>query len=347
MKKILLWLLGLGLVASAVVGLGYAFRVSREGQAQERQRDRPVEVPPKISRAPSGEPTVALEAEMRQRASLKLAAAAAARVSPEVKGYGKVLDPAPLAALQGEWLMAEAALTNSAAQQQRARTLFQADQNVSRRVLETAEAQFRADEIHLQTLRSRFALEWGEGVARLDAPGRARFVARLVARQVVLLRVDFLLGETPSLTNPVAPARVALIGHEDKFFGARFFSVALTANPSLKGSGFFFQVEDPDAMLRPGAALVAYVPLALAARQGVEIPREALVRWAGQAWVYVQSRPDQFTRRAVPLNQPTPAGWFVQETVRPGETIVVEGQQTLLSEELKSQIHVGEEAEKQ
>ena len=347
MRRILLWLLGLGIVAGVVVGLGYVYRVSREGQARERERDLPVQVPPKDNRTASGEPMVALEAEMRQRAALKLAAVAATTNSPETKGFGKVLDPSPLAALQGEWLAAEAALTNSAMQQQRARTLFQADQNVSRRVLETAEAQYRADEIRLQTLQARFALEWGDGVAKLDAAGRARFLAQLVARQTVLVRVDFLVGETPALTNPVAPARVAVIGREDKFFAARLFSAALTANTSFKGAGFFFQLEDPDTTLRPGTSLVAYVPTGFPARQGVEIPCAALVRWAGQAWVYVQGQPDKFSRRAVPLTQPTSVGWFVQDAVKPGESIVVEGQQTLLSEELKSQIHVGEEAEKQ
>src|SRR2546426_12084936 len=101
----------------------------------------------------------------KSAAAAAVARAAAATLRREVQAYGKVLDPGPLVMLDGELLAAEAALTNSAAQRQRTKQLFDANQNASRRALDAAEAQFRADEIRVQVTRNQLNLNWGEGIA--------------------------------------------------------------------------------------------------------------------------------------------------------------------------------------
>jgi multidrug efflux pump subunit AcrA (membrane-fusion protein) len=72
------------------------------------------------------------------------------------------------------------------------------------------------------------------------------------------------------------------------------------------------------------------------------MPRAAIVRLHGQAWAYVQTDEQTFIRRQVPLDQPAEGGWFIPGGFEPGERVVVGGAQVLLSEELKSQIHVGD-----
>ena len=52
-----------------------------------------------------------------------------------------------------------------------------------------------------------------------------------------------------------------------------------------------------------------------------------------------------FVRREIQATQPTDDGWFVSNGVKAGERVVASGAQLLLSEELKSQIQVGDEAE--
>ena len=70
-----------------------------------------------------------------------------------------------------------------------------------------------------------------------------------------------------------------------------------------------------------------------------------MVRFLGKAWVYCQLSADRFARREIPATQPTDDGWFVPSGVKVGERVVASGAQLLLSEELKSQIQVGDEAE--
>ena len=75
-----------------------------------------------------------------------------------------------------------------------------------------------------------------------------------------------------------------------------------------------------------------------AAATGVEIPRSAVVRFGGSTWVYVEKEEGEFTRRLVPLDAPTQAGWFVASDLKAGDRVVTVGGSTLLSEEAKAQI---------
>ena len=66
--------------------------------------------------------------------------------------------------------------------------------------------------------------------------------------------------------------------------------------------------------------------------------RSALVRVGGKTYAYVQTSPDQFVRKEVPLDAPEAGGYFTSGNFAPGDKLVVTGAQTLLSEEFKSQI---------
>jgi hypothetical protein len=72
------------------------------------------------------------------------------------------------------------------------------------------------------------------------------------------------------------------------------------------------------------------------------VPRPAVVRQAGKPWVYVQTSHEVFARRPVALEESAGDGWFTQ-SLSPGDRVVITGAQTLLSEEFKSQIQVGDE----
>jgi hypothetical protein len=69
---------------------------------------------------------------------------------------------------------------------------------------------------------------------------------------------------------------------------------------------------------------------------GVIIPREAIVRHEGEAFVYVQTSKETFERKAVELHHPLAAGWFTDE-FKAGTKIVTNGAQQLLSQELKGE----------
>ena len=69
------------------------------------------------------------------------------------------------------------------------------------------------------------------------------------------------------------------------------------------------------------------------------------MRSGGKTWVFQQLEPGRFSRREVAVDHTIDRGVLVSEGLKPGDRIVVEGAQLLLSEEQKPQIQVGEEAE--
>ena len=108
---------------------------------------------------------------------------AAGQWSQEVKGYGRVLDPAPLAGLLNELVSAQAATNATAREWERQKTLS-AQTNTSARALQAAEAAAQHDQLAVQSVRDRLALAWGATLAgRNDLTD---FVQSLTARQAVL-----------------------------------------------------------------------------------------------------------------------------------------------------------------
>jgi hypothetical protein len=278
-----------------------------------------------------GQTVIKLEPNEQSLIGLKVAPLAAAQSPAEVRGFGRVLDPTPLAALVTEGTAAQAALQASTKEYERVKTLFAQDQNASARALETAEAAMNKDRVALESARWRLLAGWGkEIVAQPDLPA---FVASLAARQAVLMRVDVPLGE--QLQAPPAAVRVAAVGMPEDMIEAQVLGPAPTTDPQVQTEGYLLLAKTE--ALTPGAALRAWLAVPGPARSGVIIPREAVLRHEGKTFVYLQTLDDAFQRRAVTLERPLGNGWFTDQDFKPQDKVVVVGAQQLLSEELKGQ----------
>jgi hypothetical protein len=69
-------------------------------------------------------------------------------------------------------------------------------------------------------------------------------------------------------------------------------------------------------------------------RAGLVIPNSAIVVYASEAWCYVETEPQKFERRSVPLDYPVDEGYLVTAGFEAGDKIVVRGASTLLSREV-------------
>jgi hypothetical protein len=69
---------------------------------------------------------------------------------------------------------------------------------------------------------------------------------------------------------------------------------------------------------------------------GVIVPREALLRTAGQTFAYVRRAAASFERRPVVGGVSTPSGIFVSGGFRAGEQVVVKGAAQLFAAETPS-----------
>jgi hypothetical protein len=68
------------------------------------------------------------------------------------------------------------------------------------------------------------------------------------------------------------------------------------------------------------------------------IPKSALIWHLDQAFVYIKTGKDRFSRRPVTHFSATADGYFISDGIGPGEELVTTGAQMLLSEEMRGQI---------
>jgi len=219
------------------------------------------------------------------------------------------------------------------------RKLLAAGENTSRKLAETAQAQFRADEIKADSLRRRALIEWGT-LLPLDPAQRREFVEHLVHGEAALVRVDILPGD--ALTARPSSARLLVLGREEQSVDTPSITPAADVDAKTQAQGFVLRVDQPPFPLRPGMALTAWLELPEKPRAGFAIPRSAVLRHDGRAWVYVQEEEEKFVRQPVTLDTPLEGdkGWFITAEgggIKADDLLVVTGAQSLLSEELKAQ----------
>jgi hypothetical protein len=324
----------LGILAGLVLGgaaMWFHTKTPHGAEAKEEPKEAAKE-PSFLERGTHGETFLKLGKETQTRMGLKTEPLAAAQLPPEVRGYGHVLDPAPLAALLTEIASATAALQASTSEYERLKVLHQQGQNASTRALEMAQAALQRDRSLLESARMRLLAGWGKPVAA--RPDLTNLVNALVVQEAAVVRVDLPLSE--ALKAPPTGARFAPLSAPDDLTAGAYLGPAPSADPQMQGQGFLFlQKTNP---LPPGAAVAAWLTIPGEPERGVTVPRAALVRREGGVFVYLQTTEERFERREVRLVHPIAGGWFVRTGLNPQDKVVVVGAQQLLSEELKSQI---------
>lgn len=260
-----------------------------------------------------------MDAATQVRLGIVTAPLQAASRGATASGFARALDPGPLAQLDSDIEAAAAALAASQAEAARTKSLNAADQTVSRQVAEAAAAQAGADAAKLSLLRRRVGLEWSPALARLSDARRRRLVADIAAGRAALVRLDAASG-----LSQLGGSAVIDLGQRGSA-SAAILGPTRTGDPRLQSTGLLALVRGPQA-LQLGAGTVAPVTIAIGAgASGVVIPRAALLRSAGQTFVYVRRDASDFERRVVSGGLGDPAGLFVASGFKAGEPIVISG----------------------
>lgn len=330
MKKVILAILML----AAVVGGVFWFKNHRGSAGGEAKpaADQPADDEAsgtKVSRDDKGNVVITMDDDTQGDNGINVAKVESAQWDRELKGYGRVLDPAPLAALLNELATDEAAYVASSNELARLKTLA-AQGNASERAMQTGEAAALHDRLAVQSAKDRLALAWGKTVAgRTASPA---FLNSLVALKKMLVRIDLPGGEIP----PAAPAGARIVSLGGTTLEGKLLGPAPTVDPQTEGRGFFFLVETNMAGLAPGEAVTGFIKIEGQPLTGVIVPQAAVVRTEGSGWAYVlQGNGEDFVRVPVALDRPVDNGWFVTSGVTESNYVVVTGAQMLLSEELK------------
>lgn len=262
---------------------------------------------------------------LRQRLGIAVAPLAAWSGAQQVSGFARGLDAGTLAAIVAEIDSARAAAAASQAEASRLAVLYRNDVSASRRALETARAQAAADLARLRLARQRIGLEYGPGLARLGDAGVQQLVSRIASGNAALIRID-----VPGVL--LAPGATVQIRAGDAAANARVLGAAAAADSKLQSAGVLAILTGPAVRQVLAGRVLPAQTASGGSISGVLVPRDAIVRYQGQMWVFRQEG-GKFERDVLIDPQSVGEGWLVHSGLKPGDIIVVHGGASLLAME--------------
>ena len=278
--------------------------------------------------AQGGAVLLKINAATQKRLGVTTAPLAVAHRTAAMTGFARALDTVPLATLDSDIATAASAAAASQTEATRTHALNAQDQTVSRKDAEAAQATARADSAKLQLLRRRLGLEWGPALAN-DAR-RSRIIADIAAGRAALVRIDSaqsLAAQRGSVTIDLGPEGSA---------HAVILGPTRTGDPRLQSTGVLALVSGAQAVhFGVGATAPASITTG-SGLTGVVLPRAALLRTAGQTFVYIRKDAASFERRPVEGALSDPKGLFAPRGFKAGEAVAVTGASQLFAAEKPS-----------
>jgi len=290
---------------------------------------------------------LALGPEIQKRSGLRTERLEPVTFAPEIAAFGRVLDMQPLLAERSRYTAARAqadvsraTLSAAKAEYDRLAALHRAEGDIATKRIQQAQAQWKEAQAELRRYESQAASvrdetrqQWGSVLTGWALDGPSPEFERLIKNEDALLLVT--LPPERSLPPDTETVQVARNGVRADAVPASYVAPSPIADPIVQGETYFFRTDARG--LRAGMRLDVWVNEPKSAALGVIVPQSAVVWALGQAWAYIQIDNTHFVRRPVSTDVQAPGGWFVKDTVKPGDHIVIAGAQMLYSEESRSQ----------
>ncbi len=288
----------------------------------------------------NGEAVLALNTSTQSRLGLEVATLTATVARAEVTSPAVVLPIQELATFRNSYVATHTQLQKSSVeldvarkQYARLKALFDQDHNVSEKSLQSAEAALKANEAderageqQLNLQKSMVRLEWGSVASQWALEDTPEF-QRILDQRDVLVQVTTQADATfavPKTISLEAPGTTRVV--------ASLVSPFPRVDPRIQGRSFLY-VAPSDRGLSSGMNLLAHLSVG-AQMRGLIVPASAVVWSEGKPWVYQQTASDRFTRRPMSTEVPVERGFFLAQGFSPGDKVVTQGAQALLSEEM-------------
>mgnify|MGYP001182334787 CR=1 FL=1 len=280
-------------------------------------------------------------------AGIKTQALQATQQQAEFTAFGKVMNLEPLLQLRQQYLAANAQQQSAKARYTEAQLNLTRTQNlhsqdiVSSRRLQEQQAQSLADRANLdasayqqQTLLENSKLEWGNTLSTWFTTSNHPQAEQFLKHSAQLIQIT--LPANSELGQGVSQIVIDAHGQRQNAIAATLISASPHIDPLTQGQRYFFKTQAKS--LPYGSHITAWIAGHGKPTNGVLIPASAIVRQTGQSFVFIKTADGQFNRRPLPQLLNTPQGYLALDNVQVGEQVVISGAQTLLSEQLKSQI---------
>ncbi|MDD2833165.1 MAG: hypothetical protein PHD12_04050 [Methylotenera sp.] len=340
----------IGLQAFLIVMLFWllVFYGKDEFEALNVHDDDEIETPQRVI-TQEGATTINISAATQVQSGIYTTPLSASAHQANVSTYGNVLSIESLIELRSRYLSAsnemeaiKASLMHNKNEWQRFKTLNLDDKNMSDKAVAAALANVKSDELRISGIESQLkSIEesllqsWGKPLTVLAKQKNAgTLLQALISNQSVLIQttLPFDIAE-PKANSTIMVAPTAAPSHTIK---ANYISPAPISNNTIQGKTYFYEASS--AELRAGMQVNAITATTNKKSEGVIVPNNAIVWYAGKPWVYQKKENDLFIRLPISTDIEVEEGWFYQGTLQPDDEVVTSGAQLLLSEEFKSQI---------
>ena len=319
--------------------LGGCKNGGRDEDDEDRARTAPAAKPPAQISFENGEVILTMDEPAQKRMGIEVGALAGGANRAQTDVPAMVLSVQDLAAFRNSYVSALSQIEKSrvdieVARKQYARTksLFDSEQNISAKALESADGNLRALETEERAAEQQLQLQgamaeqqWGGVVAKWAIDGSPE-LDRILGMRAVLIQVTL-----PFDQNYAAPKTIVVEVPGRTRADAALISPFPRVDPRIQGRSFLYSAAaEPD--FTPGVNLVAHFASGNSMR-GVVVPASAVVWSEGKAWAYLQTAARQFSRRELPTDSPVDGGYFVRTGFSAADQVVTKGAQSLLSEE--------------
>jgi hypothetical protein len=317
----------------------------------ESHQNRSNQAPAPAVSLENGQTVLTLDSHTQNRLGLEIATLTASVSRRQMSAPAAVLSGQDLTTARNSYVAAQAQLQKSRVEEgvankeyARLKALFDENQNISQKSLQAAEGTVQASEAdvnagqqQLELQQSVLRQEWGRVVTEWVVEGSPDLQGIFDQREVLVQMT------MPSNLTFRPPRTISLEIPDGERTEAHFISPFPRIDPRIQGSSYLYLVSARSG-LSPGVNLIAWLSIGNQI-QGVIVPASAIVWSDGLAWVYQQTAADRFARRALGTDTPVEKGFFVSRELSPGDRIVTQGAQALLSEELLVHTQGGEESD--
>ena len=314
-------------------------RIDKDDEEKPARGTSPATSPPAKISFENGQAILTLDQQTQSRMGIELAALTAAVTRPQVAVPAVVLSVQELATFRNGYIATQSQIEKSRVdtdvarkEYSRLKMLFDNNQNISEKALQSAEGSLRSLEVDGRTAEQQSNLQtsvaqqqWGNVVARWAIQGSPE-LERVLGMREVLLQVTL-----PFEQSYNAPRTISVEIQGRTRSEATLISPFPRVDPRIQGRSFLYAATgQPD--FTPGVNLLAHLAVGNPMR-GVTIPASAVVWSEGKAWSYLQTAPNQFSRRELATDVPVNDGYFVSAGFSAGSKVVRRGAQALFSEE--------------
>jgi hypothetical protein len=318
------------------------------GGSDQAQTDKP----PATVSIENGHTVLTLDPATQERLGIEIATLTSTVTRQQMTVPALTLSAEDLATARNSYVEAQAQLQKSRVDQDvaskeyaRLKSLYQENQNnISQKSLQSAQgtlltsgADVEAGEQQLALQESAVRQAWGRVVANWVVDGSPS-LQDILAQQKIFVQIT-----VPPTLSIAPPETVSLEIPGTQRTDASFISSFPRTDPRIQGRSFLFIARAQEG-LAPGANILAHFPVGKQIK-GVILPLSAIVWSDGKAWVFLEPTPGHFVRRPATTDTVTEKGFLATEGFAPGERVVIQGAQDLLSEELQSHGQSGGESD--